>query len=210
MSSSMNLPPAAKIAPGTQLDVGACDLSVKSAVTISGNGHRLAIGDFTTGIFRIRVSGRNCAVEIGPGCAAKAPVEIVLLRGPSRLSLGAGTTFRGPTKLFLHEASEMLIGEDCMFSGNIAMATSDAHPIYDGQRARINPAQPIVLGRHVWVGADATILKGARIGAGCVVARGTIVTAGTYPERAILAGAPARVVREDVYWERSFARDEAE
>jgi acetyltransferase-like isoleucine patch superfamily enzyme len=61
-----------------------------------------------------------------------------------------------------------------------------------------------VLGEHVWICKAATILKGAHIGAGCVVARGAVVVAGRYPERAILAGVPAKVVRENIYWERQL------
>lgn len=54
---------------------------------------------------------------------------------------------------------------------------------------------PIVIGDDVWLGANCIILKGARLGEGCIVASGSIVTAGEYPPRSILAGNPARVVK---------------
>lgn len=57
------------------------------------------------------------------------------------------------------------------------------------------PGARIHIGDDVWVGANCTILKGARIGSGCVVATGSVVPAGDYPDRSLIAGNPARVVK---------------
>jgi carbonic anhydrase/acetyltransferase-like protein (isoleucine patch superfamily) len=40
------------------------------------------------------------------------------------------------------------------------------------------------------------MLGGAHVGAGCVVAAGAVVIAGTYPAQSLLAGVPARIVRQ--------------
>jgi acetyltransferase-like isoleucine patch superfamily enzyme len=58
------------------------------------------------------------------------------------------------------------------------------------------PGAPIHIGNDVWVGANVTILKGADIGDGCIVASGAVVLAGSYPPRSLLAGNPATVVKE--------------
>jgi acetyltransferase-like isoleucine patch superfamily enzyme len=52
----------------------------------------------------------------------------------------------------------------------------------------------VVLGDDVWIGARATLLKGARIGSGAVVGAGTVVDF-EVPPGAIVAGNPARIVR---------------
>jgi acetyltransferase-like isoleucine patch superfamily enzyme len=57
------------------------------------------------------------------------------------------------------------------------------------------PTSPVIIGDDVWLGANSTVLKGARIGAGCIVACGSVVTAGDYPPCSVLAGNPACVVR---------------
>ena len=57
------------------------------------------------------------------------------------------------------------------------------------------PGQAIEIGDDVWIGANATVLKGARIGNGCIVATGAVVLSGEYPERSLIAGNPARVVK---------------
>ncbi|MEY2988034.1 MAG: hypothetical protein RJB13_1555 [Pseudomonadota bacterium] len=57
------------------------------------------------------------------------------------------------------------------------------------------PSAPIVIGDDVWIGSGAIVLKGAQIGHGSIVASGAVVTAGIYPDRCILAGNPARVIK---------------
>jgi acetyltransferase-like isoleucine patch superfamily enzyme len=52
----------------------------------------------------------------------------------------------------------------------------------------------IVLGDDCWVGANVTFLDGARVGAGCVIAAGTVVR-GEIPPNSVCAGVPVRVLR---------------
>ena len=53
---------------------------------------------------------------------------------------------------------------------------------------------PIHIGKQVWIGANATILPGVTVGDGAVIAAGAVVTRDV-PERAVVAGVPARVVK---------------
>jgi acetyltransferase-like isoleucine patch superfamily enzyme len=54
---------------------------------------------------------------------------------------------------------------------------------------------PIKIGEGVWIGARATILPGVTIGAGSVVAAGSLVTK-DMPANVLIAGVPAKVIRE--------------
>lgn len=54
---------------------------------------------------------------------------------------------------------------------------------------------PILIGEDVWIGANAIILKGVVLEDGCIVAAGAVVTKGHYPAGSILAGNPAKVVK---------------
>jgi acetyltransferase-like isoleucine patch superfamily enzyme len=53
---------------------------------------------------------------------------------------------------------------------------------------------PIVIGNDVWIGARAIILDGVVIGNGAIVGAGAVVTS-SVPPYAVVAGAPARVMR---------------
>lgn len=56
-------------------------------------------------------------------------------------------------------------------------------------------AQGIVIEDDVWLGASAVVTDGVHIGRGAVVAAGAVVT-GDVPAHTVVAGVPARVVRE--------------
>jgi acetyltransferase-like isoleucine patch superfamily enzyme len=56
-------------------------------------------------------------------------------------------------------------------------------------------AQGIVIEDDVWLGAAATITDGVRVGGGAVVAAGAVVT-DDVPAHTVVAGVPARVVRQ--------------
>lgn len=54
---------------------------------------------------------------------------------------------------------------------------------------------PVTIGPGSWLGTGAVILPGAILGRNVVVAAGSVVLAGEYPDFCVLAGAPAKVVR---------------
>ncbi len=56
-------------------------------------------------------------------------------------------------------------------------------------------AQPVVVEDDVLIGANAVVLEGVRIGKGAVVAAGAVVTEDV-PEYSVVAGTPARVIKQ--------------
>ncbi len=52
----------------------------------------------------------------------------------------------------------------------------------------------MTIGRNVWIGMRAIVLKGATIGDGAVIAAGSVVT-GDIPGNVLAGGVPARVIR---------------
>lgn len=97
----------------------------------------------------------------------------------------------------------MRIGPDCMLSYGINIRTSDSHSIIDlNSGAHINTPQDVNIGPSVWVAADATIMKGVNIGEGSIIAASSVVTSDV-PNTALVAGIPARVLRNNVSWLRT-------
>ena len=146
----------------------------------------------------LQFAGAGAELRIGPNC--KLAGKIFLSAG-AKVTIGARTIIHG-AGFHVHEAGEVIVGDQCLFSHGISIRPSDAHRIFDlTSGERINPAAPIQIGNHVWIGEQVSIMKGAQIPDGCVVGIGSIVTGRFDTPNCILAGAPARIVRENIRWD---------
>jgi carbonic anhydrase/acetyltransferase-like protein (isoleucine patch superfamily) len=107
-------------------------------------------------------------------------------------------------------AHQSLVIEDDVFTGPYVYNTDQNHGYEDpdmpiGRQLPHNAA--VRIGSGSWLGAGAVVLPGARIGGQVVVAAGSVVR-GTVPDRCVVAGVPARVVRQYAPgggWSRSAA-----
>jgi len=188
LGNSFDIHPTARIDP-----------SVK--INIEGGGHRVVIGEHAVlRNLNFNINGSNNTVIIGARCKLRGSIHVRQVG--SILNIGGRTSAVG-VHWFAMEGKEIRIGEDCMFSSGIYVRTSDEHPMYDlDTNIRINDAQNIVVGTHVWVGEGATLNKGCFISDGCVIGARAFVSKKLSRPNAVYAGAPARLVRERVRWER--------
>lgn len=100
------------------------------------------------------------------------------------------------------ERSSVSIGNDCMIATANEIRADDGHPIFDIEtEERVNMPRSIEIGEHVWIGAQAIVLGGSKIGDGSIIGLGSIVK-GTIPNNCIAVGAPARVIKKNIAWER--------
>jgi carbonic anhydrase/acetyltransferase-like protein (isoleucine patch superfamily) len=91
----------------------------------------------------------------------------------------------------------LVIGDD-VFTGPYVYITDQNHGYDDpdmpiGRQMPLNAA--VRIGSGSWLGAGAVVLPGACIGRNVVVAAGSVVR-GAIPDRCVVAGVPARVVRQ--------------
>jgi acetyltransferase-like isoleucine patch superfamily enzyme len=183
---------------------GQSELQSGSSIELRGTNNRVQLGDKVRGKLTVNIIGHNNQVLIADNVFMVSGLQIAIRRSNSIIRIGAGSTFQGIVRLSSHEPSSIEIGADCMFSSDIIASTSDVHAIYDQDNVRINPAQAIIIGDHVWIGNGVKLLKGVNIGGGSVVGMASVVTRGHYPENCILAGSPAKVVRENIRWTRDL------
>ena len=84
------------------------------------------------------------------------------------------------------------IGDGCQIGHNVVFATLN-HGLAPEERQTTYPA-PIILGRNVWVGSNATILQGVTIGDNAVIGAGAVVTKDV-EANTIVGGVPARFIK---------------
>lgn len=56
--------------------------------------------------------------------------------------------------------------------------------------------RPVVIGEGCFLGANSIILKGTTLGKNVVVGAGSVVS-GTFPDNVIIAGNPARIIKDN-------------
>ena len=91
----------------------------------------------------------------------------------------------------------IIIGKRVVISEGVTIRDADNHIIH---REGYQATAPITIHDHVWIGVNATILKGVTIGEGAIVAAGAVVTKDV-PPRSIVGGVPAKVLSTNVSWE---------
>src|SRR5699024_3371260 len=102
--------------------------------------------------------------------------------------LGAGCHLISTTR------SQISIGSRCDIGPGV-MIVVGTHEVGDAfQRAGTAKSQPISIGSGTWIGARSTLIAGARIGNGCIIAAGTIVNE-KFPDNVLIAGVPGRVMK---------------
>lgn len=118
----------------------------------------------------------------------------ILVNTNAKLNMGSGYIHRG-ANIRCHK--EITIGHGVAISENFTVWDTDGHVIVGKENEK---TKPVKIGNHVWIGANVTVLKGAQIGNGAIIAAGAVVT-GDIPARTLAGGVPAKIIREDVEWE---------
>ena len=88
------------------------------------------------------------------------------------------------------------IGNNVMMGPEVVILTS-TH-IFSDTNTPMNiqgsMTKPVTIGNDVWIGTRAIILPGVKIGNGCIIAAGAVVTK-DIPDFAIVGGVPAKVIK---------------
>jgi serine acetyltransferase len=143
----------------------------------------------------IEVGDETMFAELVTLCAGMMPGHDLgdqpVVRVGSRCVIGRGS------HIVAHHS--IVIGDD-VYTGPYVYVTDQNHSYADpdapiGRQWPVNSA--VSIGAGTWLGAGAIVLPGACIGENVVVAAGSVVR-GKVPDRCVVAGIPAKIVREYV------------
>ena len=155
---------------------------------------------------------------LGKGLRIKGKLKI---HGPGKIIAGNNLNFKAvvsKTELYADKGASIIIGDNVTINeGSIISAQqlieigdesliagaiiydTDWHGI-DGKKTKTSP---IHIGKHVWIGMRAIILKGVTIGDYAIIGAGSIVTEDV-GANTLVAGNPARQIRKTTGYTRNF------
>jgi acetyltransferase-like isoleucine patch superfamily enzyme len=164
-------------------------------------------------LYALRRRGPRAAARAVMHCPPLLRVRILRAFGAS---IGEGTCIHAPFVLMNAGAdfSNLRVGSDCFLGPNLVLDLSA--PIRIGDRVAIaagscvathlcvgasrlralfpSESAPVVIGDDAYLGTGSVLLHGVEIGAGSVVAAGSVVRR-PVPPATLVAGIPSRVVR---------------
>lgn len=160
---------------------------------------------------------KGASLSIGDNCTIKSSFlsnlvglyqrTIIVTRAPgASIEIGNNVGMSGVT---IYARKSIKIGDNTCIGGNVKILDNDFHPIEadkrnelllgkapeTGERADWIGTKAIVIGKDCFIGCNALILKGTELGDGCVVGAGAVV-AGKFPAGSVIAGNPAKVIKE--------------
>lgn len=186
---------------GNQLDIGRARLR-RVEISIEGNNNVIRIHpscNLTHTSFRL--VGEGVRVTLGENVKISQSADFRLTGDGASVELARDCTVES-ARFIARGATEIRVGPDSMLAYDIEIRTTDSHSIIDDATGqRINDDQSVQIGRHVWLGARTTVLKGVTIGDDSVIATGSIVSR-NIDAGVVAGGVPARALRNGVHWDR--------
>ena len=141
----------------------------------------------------LNIANRPERISVGTGSIIAG--QLLLFRHGGMIRIGEWCYVGEGSRIW--SASETSIGDRVLISHNVNVHDCDSHPLNAVARHRQfkaiavsgHPAEgddveskPIVIEDDVWIGFNAIILKGSRVGARSVIAAGSVVTGTIAPD----------------------------
>ena len=123
---------------------------------------------------------------------------IIVAKFGGNIVINEGVCMSGCT---IYSMDSIIIGRNTDIGSGCKIIDNDFHPLpysqrYPKEQLDKVKKRPIVIGEGCFIGANSIILKGTTLGKNVVVGAGSVVC-GNFPDNVIIAGNPARIVKEN-------------
>ena len=115
--------------------------------------------------------------------------------GNAMISIDSGTFINNNFSLVAYKEN-IHIGRNCFIGINFQAMSSDFHGLTIENRNNEEHIQSasVEIGDDCFIGNNVIVLKGVKLGKGCVVGSGSVVTK-SFGDNALIGGNPARLLR---------------
>ena len=164
------------------------------------SGAVLVVAADLTNVVSLLLGGDEATVFLGPRTELTAGDLYCGAR--SAVILNGGVVATRGAIIDARNGGAIVAQSDQLWAANVYLATDDMHRLEDvATGERINPyGATIRLGGHVWLGRDVMVTGHVEIGDGAVVGARSLVRGQKVAAQTVVAGTPARVIREGVTW----------
>jgi acetyltransferase-like isoleucine patch superfamily enzyme len=183
--------------PGRSIEGDWCNFPVPSNIEVGDN----TVFD-SSFCFKQFFSQLPLALKVGKNVTIKS--SILATEENGYIELGDNTFISNAS---IASYNSIIIGSYVFIAGGVNIVDTDFHPLDAAQRladtVALSPAgdkknrppfqsKPVVIEDDVWIGFNATILKGVTIGRGAIIQPGSVVLKDV-PAGAVVSGNPAKV-----------------
>lgn len=149
--------------------------------------------------------------------------SMIRIRNNSKIIIGNNCRMRNNCYLLAWDDSKIVFEQDCDMGHHLELKIEGGSEFYMGERGRISyyvkirgeaghaimdldkkavheSRKSVCIGKHVWIAMGTTILGGTNIGDNSIIGAGSL-TNKTFPNNVIVAGVPAKIVKQNVDWD---------
>lgn len=176
----------------------------KTYFSIKGVNNTLEIG-VKARLFNCHFTfiGNNCKIIIGGNHTIISNVHFWCQDDNSTIIIGDDFTMESG-HIAATEGKSINIGNDCMFSNDIEIRNGDSHSIIRlNDNKRVNYAENVYIGNHVWLTAHVKVLKGSVLPSNSIIGNSSVVSDKLQVENAIYTGIPCKLLKTGVNWDRN-------
>lgn len=120
---------------------------------------------------------------------------IVTRTEEAKINIGNNVGMSGVT---IYARKGITIGDNTLIGGNVKILDNDFHPLEVEARNNDDKdkilVKEVIIGKNCFIGCNALILKGSKLGDGCVVGAGSVVS-GEFDGNVVVVGNPARGIK---------------
>lgn len=174
---------------------------VKIAFVGNNNVVKIHKGSFKN--FRINITSNNSNILIKNNAQIVNTLITIYGEEGQYFEWGKNSTTTDLRVELTESKSSAIVGDNCMFSMNCQIRATDGHTILDKQTGNVinSITSPIIIGNHCWIGEGVRFIKNSKISDNTVVGISSIVTKQFEKENVILAGTPAKIIKENIDWD---------
>lgn len=182
------------------------DVDIKNCnIKITGDNNRIHIGANTRFHAHIIIKGNNNNLQIGEGCLIRKGCGFnyghpLLPVNNASIKIGNTTGMNGAALFAYDNNSSIIIGDNCMFAAGIVIYNTTTHAVIDLNSNKVRLGKTLEIGNRVWVATDVKIGRNVKIPNNCIVSWGSVVNGKFEQEHTVIAGNPAKIVKENIDW----------